>query len=67
MKTITFLRMRKILIFGCREFKDAKINIELSQICLAQLWLCPKTCQNQRLVIQGSGKMTIFLQSRLFW
>ena len=58
--------MRKILIFGCHEFKDAKINTELSQIRLHQLWLCPKTCYNQRLVIQGSGEMTICVQSRLF-
>ena len=35
-------------------------------IVLNQLWLCPKTCQNQRLVIQGSGKMAICVQSRLF-
>ena len=59
-----FLRMRKILILG-QAVANSKIRelIESFQksVCtvLNQLWLCPKTSQNQRLVVHGLGKVLI--------
>ena len=69
--TITFLRRRKILSFGQAVANSKMRELVKSfhkSICivLGQLWLFSKISQNQRLVIHGSGKVPICVQSRLF-